>query len=32
MGLTEALLKLNLVARHRPNLQKQPYVPVLYHA
>ena len=32
LGLTEALLKLNLVARHRLNPQKQPYVPVLYHS
>jgi hypothetical protein len=24
-------LKLHLVARHRLNPQKQPYVPVLYH-
>src|SRR6516162_6426284 len=31
LGLAEPLLKLNLVARHRSNPQKQPYVPVLYH-
>ena len=30
LGLTEALLKLNLVARHLLNPQKQPFVPVLY--
>jgi hypothetical protein len=29
-SLTEALLKLDLVARHRSNPQKQPYVPGLY--
>jgi hypothetical protein len=29
-SLTEALLKLDLVARHRPNPQKQPIVPGLY--
>src|ERR1700682_1478125 len=32
LGLTEALLKLNLVPRHGPNPQQQPYVSVLYHA
>src|SRR5712672_2498565 len=32
LGLAEPLLKLHLVARHRSNPQKQPYVPVLYHA
>lgn len=32
LSLTEALLKLDLVARHRSNPQKQPYVPLLYHA
>ena len=31
LGLTEALLKLNLVARHHLNPHKQPRVPVLYH-
>ena len=31
LGLAEPLLKLHLVARHRSNPQKQPYVPVLYH-
>src|SRR6516162_8221436 len=31
LSLTEALLKLDLVARHRSNSQKQPYVPGLYH-
>jgi hypothetical protein len=31
LSLTEALLKLNLVARHRSSLQKQSLVPVLYH-
>src|SRR5439155_7989937 len=31
-GLSKPLLKLHLVARHRSNPQKQPYVPVLYHA
>jgi hypothetical protein len=30
LGLTEPLLKLDLVARHRANPQKQPYVPGLY--
>src|SRR6266436_6850015 len=30
LGLAEPLLKLHLVARHRLNPQKQPYVPVLY--
>src|SRR5499425_3543638 len=32
LALAEPLLKLHLVARHRSNPQKQPYVPVLYHA
>src|SRR6202023_3358874 len=32
LGLAEPLLKLHLVARHRSNPQKQPHVPVLYHA
>ena len=32
LGLAEPLLKLHLVARHRSNPQKQPYVPVLYHS
>src|ERR1700716_2626038 len=32
LGLAEPLLKLHLVARHRSNPQKQPCVPVLYHA
>ena len=31
LGLTEALLKLNLVARHHLNPHKQPRVPVSYH-
>src|ERR1700739_54681 len=31
LGLAEPLLKLHLVARHRSNPQKPPYVPVLYH-
>src|ERR1700739_52874 len=31
LGLAEPLLKLHLVARHRSNPQKQPYVPLLYH-
>src|SRR5206468_7853889 len=30
LSLTEALLKLDFVARHRSNPQKQPYVPGLY--
>src|SRR6201988_3139919 len=30
LGLAEPLLKLHLVARHRSNPQKQPYVPLLY--
>ena len=30
LGLTETLLKLDLVARHRATPQKQPYVLVLY--
>src|ERR1700745_2319698 len=32
LALAEPLLKLHLVARHRSNPQKQPHVPVLYHA
>ena len=32
LGLAKPLLKLHLVARHRSNPQKQPYVPVSYHA
>src|SRR6201985_3685722 len=31
LSLAEPLLKLHLVARHRSNPQKPPYVPVLYH-
>ena len=31
LSLTEALLKLDLVARHRSNPQKQSHVPGLYH-
>ena len=32
LGLAEALLKLHLVARHRSNPQKPPYVSVLHYA
>jgi hydroxymethylglutaryl-CoA reductase len=31
LNLTEALLKLDLVTRHRSNSQKQPFVPGSYH-
>jgi hypothetical protein len=31
LSLTEALLKLDLVARHRSSSQKQPHIPGLYH-